>query len=149
MNITLEQIEAKQTELADLIAKLKSRSKPIQYSIPAAVISLAPGERYAGLVLDDNGEPSHHLVLLPGEADEVERQEAKDWAEKQGGELPTRREQALLYANLRSEFKPAWYWSNEAHGDASAWCQHFGNGTQYCYHQSYERRARAVRRLSI
>jgi hypothetical protein len=149
MNITLEQIEAKQTELADLIAKLKVQPKPIQYGIPVAVISLAPGERYAGIVLKDDGEPSHHLVLLPGEAEEVEWQEAKDWAEKQGGELPTRREQALLYANLKSEFKSAWYWSNEANGDASAWYQSFDNGNQTYDRQYDELRARAVRRLSI
>ncbi len=149
MNITLEQIEAKQTELTDLIAKFKAQPRLTQYGIPAIVISLAPGERYAGLVLDDNGEPSHHLVLLPGEAEEVEWQEAKDWAEKQGGELPTCREQALLYANLRSEFKPAWYWSNEAHGDASAWCQLFYDGDQLYFPQNNELRARAVRRLSI
>jgi len=149
MNITLEQIEAKQTELADLIAKLKVQPKPTQYGIPAIVISLAPGERYAGLVLDDNGEPSHHLVLLPGEAEEVNWDEAKDWVIEQGGGLPTRQEQALLYANLRSEFKDFWYWSSEEHGSASAWFQNFCNGTQYYYHQDHELRARAVRRLSI
>ena len=149
MNITLEQIEAKQIELADLIAKFKTQPKPIQYSIPSVVISLAPGERYAGIVLSDDGEPSHHLVLLPGEAEEVEWQEARDWAEKQGGELPTRREQALLYANLKGEFKSTWHWSNEAHGDASAWCQYFDDGLQYCSPQGDELRARAIRRLSI
>lgn len=149
MNITLEQIEARQTELADLIAKFKTQPKPIQYGIPSVVISLAPGERYAGIVLKDDGDPSHHLVLLPGEAEEVEWQEAKDWAENQGGELPTRREQALLYANLKSEFKPAWHWSSEAHGDASAWCQYFLSGYQFCDRQFSELRARAVRRLSI
>mgnify|MGYP000565411135 FL=1 len=149
MNITLEQIEAKQTELTDLIAKFKTQPKPTQYGIPAIVISLAPGERYAGLVLDDNGEPSHHLVLLPGEAEEVNWDEAKDWVIEQGGGLPTRQEQALLYANLKSEFKSAWYWSNEANGDASAWYQNFNYGDQYYFHQLNELRARAVRRLSI
>lgn len=149
MNITLEQIEARQTELADLIAKFKTQPKPIQYGIPGVVISLAPGERYAGIVLKDDGYPSHHLVLLPSEAEEVEWQEAKDWAKNQGGELPTRREQALLYANLKSEFKQAWYWSSEAHGDAYAWGQHFSNGHQYYSRQDNEHRARAVRRLSI
>lgn len=149
MNITLEQIEAKQTELADLIAKLKAQPKPIRYGIPAAVISLAPGERYAGIVLKDDGDPSHHLVLLPGKAEKVEWQKAKDWAERQGGELPTRREQALLCANLKGEFKPALHWSSEEHGDASAWCQSFVSGDQTFSHQSIALRARAVRRLSI
>lgn len=149
MNITLEQIEARQTELADLIAKFKTQPKPIQCGIPGVVISLAPGERYAGIVLKDDGDPSHHLVLLPSEAEEVEWQEAKDWAKNQGGELPTRREQALLYANLKSEFKPAWHWSSEAHGDTSAWFQDFTSGRQSFTHQLTGRRARAVRRLSI
>jgi hypothetical protein len=149
MNITLEQIEAKQTELTDLIEKFKTQPKPTQYGIPAIVISLAPGERYAGLVLDDNGEPSHHLVLLPGEAEEVNWDEAKDWVIEQGGGLPTRHEQALLYANLKSEFWSGWYWSNEANGDASAWYQYFFNGDQSYNRQNNELRARAVRRLSI
>ena len=74
---------------------------------------------------------------------------AKAWAATAGGELPTRQEQALLYANLKAEFKPAWYWSSEQHASDSsfAWHQNFYDGYQHSYHESYAGRARAVRRF--
>ena len=62
-----------------------------------------------------------------------------------------RREQSLLYANLKSEFEEAWYWSCEEHAsDGSyAWGQSFYFGSQSITHKSYEGRARAVRRLPL
>ena len=115
-----------------------------------AEIELAPGEHYAGLVLDAEGHVAHHLVLLPGQADGVTWDAAKAWAAGIGGELPTGQEQALLYANLKGKFEQAWYWSSEAHAsDGSyAWYQHFGSGLQYSLRKSYECRARAVRRFT-
>jgi hypothetical protein len=114
--------------------------------------NLRPGEVYAGLILGTAGEPDHHLVLLPGEAEEVNWKEATDFVAKLGGQLPTRREQALLYANLKHEFKPRWYWSCEQHaalGDY-AWYQSFNHGYQVNYgDKSAKLRARAVRRLPI
>ena len=32
---------------------------------------LKAGEQYAGIILGKNGDPDHHLILLPGEADSV------------------------------------------------------------------------------
>ena len=119
-------------------------------AIAAASIELAAGEIYAGLVLDDDGKPSHHLVLLPGDAKNVTWQAAIDWAATVGGELPTRREQSLLFANAKQHIEPAWYWSAESHSNASyAWGQSFSNGDQYGYRKSYEERARAVRRIHV
>jgi len=70
---------------------------------------------------------------------------------RNGGELPTRREQSLLYANCKSQFKGEWYWSGEQHAADSygAWGQLFGNGDQIYGSKSFEARARAVRRLVI
>lgn len=117
-------------------------------TVPAADIELADGEIYAGLILNDDGTPSHHLVLLPGEAENITWPNAKDWAAKAGGELPTRQEQALLVANLKAEFQPRWYWSAEEHVDGSgAWCQGFDYGDKLINGKSYEGRARAVRRF--
>ena len=67
------------------------------------------------------------------------------------GGRSTLREQALLYANLKSQFEPQWYWSGQAHETNSswAWCQRFSRGTQSSYHEDRELRARAVRRLPI
>nr|WP_254608771.1 DUF1566 domain-containing protein [Burkholderia contaminans] len=109
------------------------------------------GEKYAGLILDDNQRPIHHLILLPGDAEELTWEEAKAWAAEQGGELPTRREQSLLFANLKVEFVSAWYWSCEMHETESgwAWYQDFYFGAQHNLPQGSEFRARAVRRLPI
>ena len=120
-----------------------------EVSISAATLQLADGEIYAGLVLTPEGTPSHHLVLLPGVAEDLTWQAATDWAMAQGGALPTRQEQALLYANAKAHFEGDWYWSGEEHTNGSyAWFQYFGNGIQLTNRKSYEGRARAVRRLT-
>ncbi|WP_441928232.1 hypothetical protein [Marmoricola sp. RAF53] len=112
---------------------------------------LRPGEVYAGLLLGENGAPDAHLFLLPGDVSGVTWDAAKAWAVKAGGELPTRREQRILFANAKLCFQAAWYWSGEQHADGSdfAWGQNFGNGDQYYDHKSYAGHARAVRRLAI
>jgi hypothetical protein len=109
------------------------------------------GELYAGLLLGKNGEPDIHLFLLPGKAEDLTWDQAKKFAAQAGGELPTRREQALLFANLKEEFDPRWYWSGEQHASnpSLAWGQHFNDGGQHYLRKSYEGRARAVRRLII
>ena len=112
--------------------------------------NLKPGEIYAGLILGKEGQPDHHLFLLaakPGR--QLKWEDAKIWAESVGGELPTRREQSLLIANLKEHFDPNWYWSSEqsAGNPSYAWVQHFYDGGQYGDHKSGEYRARAVRRL--
>ena len=112
--------------------------------------TLAEGETYAGLILNEDGSPSHHLILLPGDKS-LTWEKAKAFAEKAGGELPTRQEQALLFANCKKQFKADWYWSGEAYASASgyAWCQTFGTGSQTSRYISFQLRARAVRRLPI
>ena len=112
---------------------------------------LNDGEHYAGVLLGKDGALSHHLILLPGDHDDLPWQAAMDWTKSIGGELPTRREQALLYANLPEQFKSEWYWSCEQHAAFSdyAWMQGFGNGYQGNGRKSYFSRARAVRRLTI
>jgi hypothetical protein len=111
---------------------------------------LKSGETYAGLIIDDKGS-MHHLILLDGDADDAPHQQQLDWAKSIGGELPTRQEQALLYANCKAQFKADWYWSGEAHASGSgfAWYQHFDYGDQGTSGIYNELRARAVRRLSI
>jgi hypothetical protein len=112
---------------------------------------LAKGEIYAGVLLDEKGKPAHHLVLLAGQRDNFTWEEAKKWAAAQGGELPSRKEQALLFANAAQHFERDWYWSSEQYASdpSYAWMQYFSNGGQYCYHTSSKYRARAVRRVPI
>lgn len=150
--VTLHDIKATQDQLAKMIATLEAQQQaaPTSYVVAEATIALAAGERYAGLVLKPDGSPGHHLILLPGEADGLTWQAANDWAAKVGGELPTRQEQALLYANLKAEFKPEWYWSAEVYEtDGSyAWYQYFYHGNQYVTRKDGRLQARAVRRFT-
>ena len=155
--ITLELIKAEQTRLAALIAQFEAQpaKEREQIHFPEVLIDLAPGEHYAGLIVGKDGEPSYHLVLVPGQSDEVTFEAANEWAGLQGymskAGLPTRREQALLYANLKEQFEEHAYWSCEAHEAESgwAWYLHFYHGGQNDCHKSHELRARAVRRLII
>ena len=113
--------------------------------------ALKEGETYAGILLGKEGEHDQYIILLPGEAEDVTWSAALEWAKEQDGSLPTRREQALLFANLKEHFQAAYYWSSEQHAsdESYAWLQHFFNGTQYDFLKSAELRARAVRRLTI
>lgn len=113
--------------------------------------NLKDGEQYAGILLGANGAPDQHIVLLSGDAEKLTWAAAGKWAKSVGGELPTRREQSLLIAHLKGQFKPDWYWSSEQRSDNShyAWNQDFSSGGQYYDLKVYEFRARAIRRLAI
>jgi len=148
--LTLESVQAEQKKLDAMIAQLVAQAKT-EFAFPETEIQLSHGEHYAGLILGKNGESSYHLVLLPDEAEDVNWKDAGTWAKKAGGELPTRREQSLLFANLKEEFSENWYWSQEqrASSESYAWMQYFGNGSQLSRRKGSEYRARAVRRLPI
>lgn len=111
--------------------------------------TLNEGEHYAGLILGKEGMADHHLILLPGEAEDVPWSTARNWAIEIGGELPTRRELALLYANLREHFQRMWYWSSEPQEPRSqlVWGQNFTSAIQTMYGRPFRGRARAVRRI--
>ncbi len=108
--------------------------------------ALGDGEHYAGLILGKDGQPDHHVVLLNGEAEQVSWAAALAWAASNGGQLPSRRELALLYANLREHFQRVWYWSSEPQEPRAqlVWGQNFT-----MYGRPFRGRARAIRRLLI
>ena len=121
-------------------------------TVPAATIELRPGDQYAGLVLKDDGTPSHHLVLMAARPDErLAWQAANDWAAAVGGTLPTGREQSLIHAHCRAHIKHAWHWSSESFEEDAlrAGCCNFNYG--YCGGEikSFEFCAVAVRRIPI
>ncbi len=128
-----------------------TRKKAAAAAIAITLPALAKGEIYAGILLDDKGQPQHHLVLLAAVGKAMPWEDAKAWAAKQKGELPTRREQSLLMANAKQHIEGAWHWSSEPNAsDASyAWMQTFTIGTQDYTHTSTSYRARAVRRVPI
>ena len=112
--------------------------------------TLREGELYAGLILGKDGQPDHHLVLLPGDASDVSWPTAREWAIAEGGELPSRRELSLLFANLREQFERVWYWSSEQHETRAqlVWGQNFASGIQTVYGRPFRGHARAVRRVT-
>lgn len=113
------------------------------------------GGIYAGTVRGE--EADHHLILHKDEEDSIQWQPALDWAKTleadghQDFNLPNRREQAILYGNLKDQFQEKWYWSCEQHASdpSGAWLQDFSYGTQLSYRKGDGTRARAVRRLVI
>lgn len=111
---------------------------------------LAEGETYIGAIGDKAGN-LHHVILLPGDNDDATWKDQMAWATSIGGDLPSRIEQAMLWANHRDQFQKTWYWSNETHHTESgwAWGQDFYFGGQGTYRKSSVLRARAVRRLPI
>jgi len=146
----IEEIKAVQEKLQGMIADLLK--KPVtEFIFPETNIDLLHGEHYAGLIIGKDGEPSYHLILVDGAVDKVTWQQALDWAKSIKAELPTRREQALLYANLKEQFTENYYWSSETHAGYSgfAWIQDFDSGGQTYYSKATTYRARAVRRLVI
>lgn len=74
--------------------------------------NLRDGEGYAGIILGKDGNPSHHLVLLPGMSpNRLDFDEATEWAASAGGILPKWQELAIIVANVR-RVKPYIYWSS-------------------------------------
>ncbi|MDB5977611.1 MAG: hypothetical protein JWR07_4371 [Nevskia sp.] len=121
-----------------------SRQEPVSES-------MAEGEQYAGLILGKDGAPDYHLVLLPGDAEDVTWAAARQWATLAGGDLPTRRELSLLFANQKEQFHRVWYWSSEQSEARSqlVWGQNFTSGIQTMYGRPFHGRARAVRRVPV
>ncbi|WP_322076450.1 DUF1566 domain-containing protein [Burkholderia cepacia] len=120
--------------------------------IAATIPQLAEGEIYVGVVANTAGE-LHHVILLPGDNDDATWQAQMEWAQSIGGDLPTRVEMLFLLENHRDEFERDAYWTCQPDTDPGysgwAWSQSFNLGNQYGGRQSYELRARAVRRLPI
>ena len=148
--ITLESIKAEHIKLADMIAAFEKQQEPSAPFFPEATINLAPGEHYVGCIGDALGN-LHHVILLPGDNPPATWEDQLEWAESIGGDLPTRIEQAMLFANHRDQFQKDFYWSNEIlHTESGwAWYQYFGYGGQDGSRKYNELRARAVRRLPI
>ncbi len=152
MPITIEEIKEQHSKVAAMIATFEASAKlAAAYPITVTFPNLKAGEQYVGCIISADGKKREHIILLPGELDSASWGTAMEWATSIGGTLPDRCESALLFATLKDQFKPAWYWTCEqyAYGDGYAWMQDFCYGYQGYNHKSSEYRARAVRRLSI
>ena len=150
--ITLEAIQAKQSELAKLIQQFSEQPKSAARTIEVEdrYIQLEPGEHYAGAVLDADGNHMHDLVLLPQRhGKRLNWNAALEWAEEVGGALPTRQEQALIFANCKPHLEGVYHWSCEEYEENAsyAWGCYFHAGGQGPAHKGTELAAFAVRRL--
>ena len=149
--VTIEEVKAKQSELAKLIEQLQSKpTETTRVEIEGTTIELAPGEHYAGVVLGESGQVKHHLVLMAQRpTDKLNWKAACDWAKRINASLPTRQELSLLFANCKPHLQPVWHWSCEEHEDDAsyAWGCLFDDGDVYGNRNSYEGSAVAVRRI--
>ena len=120
--------------------------------LPALGQPLAGGV-FAGLTTTRTGE--HHAVVLTPDlpAQRMPWKDAMQWAASlgDGASLPTRPVSALLFANVRDQVEPGWYWTSESHEDdgSCAWDQTFLYGLQGINLKSYGGRARAVRLIQL
>jgi hypothetical protein len=150
--VTLDLIKAEQAKLNAMIASFEA-AKSVQDLFPINIgfPQLNDGEKWVGIIMSADGKKQDHLILLPGETDDINWQEATEWAASIGGQLPDRVESALLYSCMKDEFKEEAYWTCETHKSNAewAWYQYFYNGYQNYYYKDYELRARAVRRVSV
>lgn len=107
------------------------------------------GGKYAGISAGEDGKPDHRLALLPHKADKAMTwEEATKWAASfgDGSRLPTKREAALLYANLKDDFETSdWHWTSTPYSASIAWLQFFNYGNQTITSQSSLCLCRAVR----
>ncbi len=150
--ITLEAIQAEHSRIGDLIAKFQEQAnQPAFFDYQGTRHPLQPGEIYVGTITTAGSYGSYHLILLPGETEDLEWQQAMDWAKENGGELPNRVEGALLFATFKDKFAAEAYWTREQSITNSgwAWYQSFTVGSQGGTRKSHALRARAVRRLVI
>ena len=115
------------------------------------------GGRFVGIVRGQNGEPDYLLILSHESTDELNWQQAMDWAagiQIEGHKdytLPTREDWAVLFGNARDQIEKDGYWSSTQHAEYAdyVWVQAFTNGLQGNLRKGNEWRARAVRRLII
>ncbi len=126
------------------------RATPPQSVALGTIPSIQPGEYYAGIILNHEGTPTHHLVLMADRlTGELKWQDAMDWAATIRGSLPTRQEQSLLFSNCKQHIKPDWYWSCEENSASYAWDCYFDDGIQISSLKGDEDCAVAVRRFPI
>jgi len=106
------------------------------------------GGHFAGVTTQADG--THvAVVLLPGQASDIEWANATEWAAQLGGVPPTRPIAALLFANLKAHLKPQWHWTSDEYDASYAWVCDFDRGTQIILRKSFEGSAVAVRCIPL
>lgn len=109
----------------------------------------AVGQRLLGGWFVGLNRRSQLVILLPDDLEAVNFHEATEWVRSIGGDLPTRAELSLLFANFPRAFAKRIYWSCERQADTYAWYGSFVTGRQYYCLQRRPIHARAIRRVSL
>jgi len=102
----------------------------------------------APVICDLNGYCWH----LGAEADKrMSWNDAKDWCESVGGELPPRDILLQCYMNedINPLFKKSWYWSSTEFSASGAWGQGFLDGNQHNGSKTSTNYVRAVKKVKI
>lgn len=157
INQTLVKISREELERI-VSARLQAGATPSPFPSPLCPIgdNYKAWGVYAGICR--GGASDYHLIVGPELStygmpwqDAMEQAETLTSGGFSAWALPTRSEQALMFANVPELFEKEWYWSGEQHASrsSSAWCQTFGNGHQSIFNKGTHLRARAVYRLSI
>ena len=117
-------------------------------SLPTLGTPVAGG-LYAGVTTGPDGAAYALILLADKPSKRLDWPAAMAWAESLQASLPTRPEGALLYANLGDQFDRTWHWLSEQYSAGYAWDQIFNYGNQSGSYESFEARARAVRRFPL
>ncbi len=108
---------------------------------------------YAGIVGAEGNHGDSHLVMLNARATgRLNHSNALQWAEslQAGSRLPTKKEGALLFANLRAELaEERWIWLQPQSSASTAWYQLFYYGNQGYDDLEAKGGVRAVLRLPL
>ena len=118
-------------------ATLPAIGQPLDAGTFYGITTTPDGKHHAVVLLED--KPSKRLTW----------KQAMNWADKVGGQLPSRPVAALLYANAKAQFEEDWHWTNEECSASYAWYCTFDGGYQSYGRKSSEGCARAVRLIHL
>jgi hypothetical protein len=131
--------------------EIDTQATTVRLSELPAIGAAMFGGVFAGLTTQPDGTHCAVVLLADKPDSRMNWGDAMKWAERINAALPARPVAALLFANLRSEFEEAWYWTSEScdFDGSCAWLQYFLYGGQSYSHKSYEGRCRAVRLIQL
>ena len=148
--ITLEKLEAKQTELSALIEKFKAQKSTLSlFPISIPFPELNEGEEFAGAIVRPNGS-TDIVILLPGEMPgKANFKDCAKWAKSVGGVVPDKLASALLFETMNDKLQKDYYWTSSLRSEGDAFVQHFSYGHQIWDYILDEARCRAVRLIQL
>ena len=108
------------------------------------------GGIFAGITTTKDG--THCAVaLLPDQGSNLDWPAATQWATALNATLPTRPVAAMLFANLKDQFRPRWHWTSEQDEEDASYAGlcYFSHGNQHNLRKSFEGSAVAVRLIPL